>query len=642
MARKKFIFIAIAVVLTAGMLAISGCGKKKQPEVQTMVASDVTSSSATLSGMLVDDGNDHIASLGFYYSTDREMGDKQTAICNDYDGSESYSVTISNLQSNTTYYYQAYAENGKGVGVGRVLTFATSSFSSGGSSGGSQGGGTPTPTPTPGQLNGHAYVDLDLPSGTLWATCNVGAETPEGYGNYYAWGETTPKSYYDWSNYRWCNGSQYTITKYCNNLSYSYDGSLDNLMTLEASDDAATVNWGSGWRTPTEDEIVELRSNCTVTQVTQNGVAGHLFTARNGNAIFMPAAGFSHSGYVDTGGVHGLYWTSTLCSTIAPWRYCIDLDNSALVPDGGGRYFGQTVRPVCSANAPYVQSYTVNFNANGGTGYMQQQTFRQGVSQALSANGFYRDGYTFSGWNTAANGNGISYSNRQTITVNSNMTLYAQWTANGGSQGAYFTDSRDGNRYSTIILGEQTWMAENLRYEGDIPIGTTTSLYTAYRYYPNNDADNVAHYGYLYNWKAAMNYESTSDENPSGVQGICPNGWHLPSDSEWRQLVDFLGGQSTAGAKMAGYANLWRDDVLVNSQYFGLSGFNASPSGYYDGNYAGFGLYAPFWTSTEDSYNSEYSRKYAYERRVYYNDLSLYWYGSNKFDAIGVRCVRDN
>ena len=91
-----------------------------------------------------------------------------------------------------------------------------------------------------------------------WATCNVGATKPEEYGDYFAWGETDPKSTYDWSTYKYCNGSSSTLTKYNTDNS---QGTVDNKTTLDLSDDAARANWGDSWRMPTDAELTELRSN---------------------------------------------------------------------------------------------------------------------------------------------------------------------------------------------------------------------------------------------------------------------------------------------------------------------------------------------------------------------------------------------
>ncbi len=109
-----------------------------------------------------------------------------------------------------------------------------------------------------GTIDGRDYVDLGLPSGTLWATCNVGASKPEEYGDYFAWGETTPKSTYYWSTYKWCKGSETTMTKYCTRSDYGYNGFTDNLTELQPEDDAATANWGSVWKMPSYAQFSEL------------------------------------------------------------------------------------------------------------------------------------------------------------------------------------------------------------------------------------------------------------------------------------------------------------------------------------------------------------------------------------------------
>ena len=139
------------------------------------------------------------------------------------------------------------------------------------------------PTDNSGTLNGHDYVDLGLPSGTLWATCNVGADSVADYGDSFAWGETSPKETYNWENYKYLNYATNMLTKYCVNDWGTHDGEYgfeDLLTELEAIDDAATVNWGDGWRTPTVDDWRELRDNCFHDTITQNNVHGHLFKSR--------------------------------------------------------------------------------------------------------------------------------------------------------------------------------------------------------------------------------------------------------------------------------------------------------------------------------------------------------------------------
>ena len=194
---------------------------------------------------------------------------------------------------------------------------------------------------------GHEYVDLGLPSGIKWATCNVGATTPEDYGDYFAWGETQPKDYYDWSTYKYCNSTYTSITKYCTNSSY---GTVDNKITLELTDDAAHVNWGGNWRMPTRAEQDELRntSNCTWTWTTQNGVKGYKVTSKkNGNSIFLPAAGCRINDYLRYAGSYGYYWSSSLGTSDSYYAYNVYFYSDDVDWSYFNRYYGRSVRAVC-------------------------------------------------------------------------------------------------------------------------------------------------------------------------------------------------------------------------------------------------------------------------------------------------------
>ena len=193
--------------------------------------------------------------------------------------------------------------------------------------------------------NGHEYVDLGLPSGTLWATCNVGATKPEEYGDYFAWGETQPKSNYDWSTYKWRNSSNATLTKY--NTSSDY-GTVDNKTTLDLSDDAARANWGGSWRMPTDAELTELREQCTWTWTTQSGVNGYKVTSdKNGKSIFLPATGYRGGSSLLGAGSIGSFWLSSL-DTISPGFACgLYFSSDRVGRDYYIRYYGLSVRPVC-------------------------------------------------------------------------------------------------------------------------------------------------------------------------------------------------------------------------------------------------------------------------------------------------------
>jgi hypothetical protein len=195
----------------------------------------------------------------------------------------------------------------------------------------------------------HSYIDLGLPSGTKWASCNVGATTPEDYGDYFAWGETQPKDTYSWSTYQYCNGSSSTLTKYCTSSNYGYNGFTDNLTTLLPEDDAATANWGSDWRMPTQTEWEELYNNTTVIWTTQNGVFGRLFTASNGNSLFLPAAGGRWGDELVDVGDYGDYWSSSLITDYPDYAGRLSFGSGGCGMGYGNRSSGHSVRAVRSS-----------------------------------------------------------------------------------------------------------------------------------------------------------------------------------------------------------------------------------------------------------------------------------------------------
>ena len=169
----------------------------------------------------------------------------------------------------------------------------------------------------------HEWVDLGLPSGTLWATCNIGATSPEGYGDHFAWGETEPKQAYDWSNYKW--GDYYVqggLSKY---VTTSEHGTVDYKTELEPEDDAASVHWGPAWRTPSQTQQQELAEKCSWTWTTMNDVNGYMVTGPNGNTLFLPAAGsYEGSSNYDEGSA-GDYWSRSLRVNLAIYSFTFHL-----------------------------------------------------------------------------------------------------------------------------------------------------------------------------------------------------------------------------------------------------------------------------------------------------------------------------
>ena len=191
--------------------------------------------------------------------------------------------------------------------------------------------------------NDYEYVDLGL--SVKWATCNVGANKPEEYGDYFAWGETEPKSTYNGSTYKWCNGDYDNLTKYCTDSDY---GTVDNKTTLDLSDDAARANWGGSWRMPTKEEQQELINNCTWTWTTQNGVNGYKVTSdKNGKSIFLPAAGYRYDSSLYYAGSIGYYWSSSLDTGDPIIAYDLYIYSGYVVWGYYYRCLGLAVRPVC-------------------------------------------------------------------------------------------------------------------------------------------------------------------------------------------------------------------------------------------------------------------------------------------------------
>ncbi len=175
----------------------------------------------------------------------------------------------------------------------------------------------------------HKYVDLGLPSGTLWAECNVGANFPEEKGDYFAWGETSPKRKYTKKNY---------IVDY-------------NITSLDASHDAATVNWGENWRMPTAAELEELQKECKWKWTEYRGTKGLRIIGKNGNFIFLPAAGQLHQPHFENGGCFSHYWSSSN-SDYEEGPYCLmifGLRGGWGIMLSNWRYEGYSIRPVYSS-----------------------------------------------------------------------------------------------------------------------------------------------------------------------------------------------------------------------------------------------------------------------------------------------------
>ena len=285
--------------------------------VTTAEPIDVSATSAVAGGTVMGPEGCHVFLRGVCWGTEPNPDIDINHTVNGTSFGD-FNDTLVGLTPNTTYYVRAYTVTDYGLAYGEELSFTTD----------------------------HEYVDLGLPSGTLWATSNVGANDSEEYGYYFAWGEIQPKDTYDWSTYQHCNGNSNMLTKYCNDSLCGYNGFSDRLTTLLPEDDAATANWGAEWRMPIKAEWEELFNNTTITWTTQNGVNGRLFTASNGNSLFLPAAGSSAAG----NGSNGCYWSGSLDSSDPNNARNIDFSSASCSMSGLSRSYGLPVRPVRSTS----------------------------------------------------------------------------------------------------------------------------------------------------------------------------------------------------------------------------------------------------------------------------------------------------
>ena len=341
--KRTLLFMSLMLGLVVSGMVVTSCGDdevepntpgKNAEQNTTDVAvtgavSEVSAMWAQISGVV---NLDLIASsytnveVGVEVSTTEDFKEKMRTKASDVVGRK-FNVRVSFLMPESKYYYRTYVKVSSLSYdyLGETYSFTTKKFPS---------------------VNGHYYVDLGLPSGTLWAYTNVGASSPEEYGDYFAWGETTTKSTYNWSTYKWCNGSNTTMTKY--NTSSSY-GTVDNKTELDLEDDAAYVNWGNQWRMPSQEQFKELiNSDYTTTEwTTVNGVCGRLITSKsNGNSIFLPAAGCRDDSSLYYAGSSGNYWSRTLGTGYPYYAWGLFFSSDYVRTSYYYRYYGHSVRPV--------------------------------------------------------------------------------------------------------------------------------------------------------------------------------------------------------------------------------------------------------------------------------------------------------
>ncbi len=608
------------------------------PTVETRAASEITRVSAKLNGEITADGGTDVTARGFIYSQYSNFTTYETV--NAATTENVFYLNIESLSPVTTYYYKAFATNSRGTSYGEAMQFTTLEFyiptvvtydatdvtiSTATLNGNitSDGGSTVT-------AKGFQYgTSADNLAGTITLGIGAGAIS------------TTLSDLTD--------NTTYFYRAYASNTQGTAYGEIKSFTTVEIL--APTVVTMPA----TDNTRTTLTLNASITSDGGAAVTTRGFywgTAENDlpNYVASEQTSADFSATISDLNVNTVYY------------YCAVATNMRGTTLGevlSSRTNPLTAPTVVTNAATNITASTATLNAtitdNGGT--------------AITACGFYwgtsADNLTY---NAVYDGTENNFSINITGLTPSTTYYYCAYATNSTSTaigevmslttdcycgGSYKVTDIDGNQYGTLLIGEQCWMAKNLRTtkfaDGtSIPLGSETSSTTAYRYYPNNSSSNVATYGYLYNWPAAMHGASSSSTNPSNVQGVCPTGWHLPSDAEWTQLTDYLssqseyqcGGSTTKIAKSLASTTGWNsssDNCAVGNTPANnnSTGFGALPAGNYYGSYYGFGYCAYFWSATE------YSSSYVYNRDLYYYNAGVGRNYDSKVSGTSVRCIRD-
>ena len=472
---------------------------------------------------------------------------------------------------------------------------------------------------------------VDLGLSVKWANMNVGAISPEDYGDHFAWGETEPKSNYAVTTYKLSNGTWNTLTKYNFNSSY---GTVDNKIVLDPEDDAAHVNWGGSWRMPTDAEWTELRTKCTWTWTTENGLNGRRVTGPNGKSIFLPAAGDRDGTDLEYAGFYGYYWSSSLY-TGNPVLACLVYFSSGNVGrDYFTRYYGRSVRPVYGDFIPVASISLDKTSLELNAGDKQQLTATVSPSNATAKDVHWessdesiakvdQDGLvTAVAPITAYGSNGLSASCEVTVTPKAvnpeyvDLGLSVKWaTFNVGAT----KPEEAGDHFA--------WGETEPYYSSQDPLtwkDGKTSGYDWPSYKWCNGSENTQT---KYNTKSSygtVDNKTVLDPEDDAAHVNWGGSWRMPTDAEWTELKTKC-------------TWTWTTQNEVNGRLVtgpnGKSIFLPAAGARNDTRLHNAGSYGYYWSSslfTDFPYVACY---------VYFSPGNVYWYNNYRYYGFSVRPV---
>ncbi len=464
-------------------------------------------------------------------------------------------------------------------------------------------------------------VDLGLPSGIRWASCNVGATTPEGYGYYFAWGETESKKDYSWTTYKYANVGEryhYKFTKYCTDASSGDNGFIDNKTVLEPEDDAATANWGDVWRMPTDAEWTELREQCTWTYTTLNGVYGYQVASKtNGNSIFLPVAGFRNGTSLYLQGTRGYYSSSSLLENYSDNVWIVTFNHEEVYRHSNNRNNGLSVRPVQDKQEEEVEPAYVAKPFTVAEG--KQVTFSGGnlqYTQSTQTWAFAEHQYDMLGTDNVDGGSKVydaTYGYDKTGSALADKIDLFGWSGSTGSAKWGIGTSTDNSDYSGDFVDWGT----------NIGDGNTWYTLTAdewdYLLDERSDADQLV---------GVARIQLGEKIYANGLV-LLPDDWTCPAG------VTFKSGFSNTYSVQA-YAD-YRTFTLADWQQLEAAGAVFLPaSGFREGSFVDYvqssGYY---WSAAPDGSDKAYYMFFISDSYVSYN------YSRNRYSGLAVRLVKD-
>ncbi len=612
---------------------------REAPTVTTDNATGITYSSAISGGNITYNGGAPVTARGVCWSTSSNptLADNYTT---DGTGTGSFTSNITGLAANTQYYIRAYATNSEGTGYGNEVSFIA----------------TPPPFVNCGDLltyEGQNYTTVQI-GGQCWMAenLNVGIMIQGGL-------------------YQTNNGQ---IEKYCygnDQINCDIYGGLyqwDEMMQYVTTEGIKGI-CPDGWHLPTDNEwkTMEIYLGMIQSQADTVGWRGtneggklkEIGTthwnapntgATNSSGFAALPGGYNYYGsfrYLDD---QGHWWASTPYSNTGAWSRRLYFNYAQVYRYNWNhvKALGRSVRCLKDVNQPPLQptspipadssqnqSLTVglHWSCSEPEGdsltydvYFSTDTIPILVASAITDTTYVPDTLDYDStyfWKIVAHDN---HSNTTIGDIWEFTTRDSTWQC-----GDTIVDSRDGQSYNTVQVGGQCWMAENLN------VGTMILNYQEQtnnsqteKYCYNNDPINCDVYGGLYQWNEMMQYITTQ-----GVQGICPSGWHIPTDGEWTILTTHLGGTNVAGGKMKETGiNHWNSP---NTGATNSSGFTALPGGYWSssGLFYSLGTYGYWWSSSESS------STHAWYRYLYYDFVLINRYYYNKTSGYSVRCIKD-